>query len=295
MGRVEQLLKRNQSAIAESLGVRTGEGTLTPEPVVSQEKYAGRRKAKNAALIEIDKIEAEPQVRETFDKDELKRLAHSLKTRGQLQPISVRWDESRKKYLIIAGERRYRAAKLAKLRELRCEVYDGEVTGETVLELQLVENCLREDLNPVEQARAYRTLMEKKGCTGKDLAEELGLHPTTVTRTLGLLKLPDDIQGEVAKGKVPQGVAREAVKLKDEKKQRKLLKDFFDKGLTSEEAATAVSKRKPGRSRPATAKAKRSLTVAGGFTVTITAVKRQSNRAMAGALRKAADQLEQER
>ena len=124
-------------------------------------------KSKDAVEIPLDKIVPDPdQPREEFDPEALERLAESLKTRGQLQPIRVRWDEAQGKYVIICGERRWRAARMAGLATMSCVVSEGPIDAGELLALQLIENCLREDLRPIEQARAFKSLMDRNGWSG---------------------------------------------------------------------------------------------------------------------------------
>lgn len=114
-------------------------------------------KSKNAVEIPVEKLHRDPnQPREEFGDDALNRLAESMRTRGQLQPIRVRWDEGRGAYVIIAGERRWRAARMAGMATISAVVVEGDLPAAELLALQLVENCLREDLSDIEQAKAFR-------------------------------------------------------------------------------------------------------------------------------------------
>jgi ParB family chromosome partitioning protein len=156
----------------------------------------------------VDRIAADPdQPREEFDPEALQRLADSLRAKGQLQPIRVRWDEGRGAYIIICGERRWRAATMAGLETLHCVIVEGTVEPVELLAIQLVENALREDLRPVEQARAYRTLMDQKGWSTRQLAAELAVTQPQVVRTLALLDLPAVVQEAVEQGTLAPGTA----------------------------------------------------------------------------------------
>jgi ParB family chromosome partitioning protein len=183
---------------AESLGRNPRAFEAVGLPGADEKKFEGRRKHPGAYRIALDRIHPDQnQPRTEFDEAALERLAASLKARGQLQPIRVRWDEGRGSYVIVVGERRWRAATMAGLDALDCIVVDGEATPDDLLEDQLVENALREDLKPVEQARSYRALMDARGYTHRDLAERLNVAHTTVTRALGLLDLPEIVQARV--------------------------------------------------------------------------------------------------
>jgi ParB family chromosome partitioning protein len=162
---------------------------------------------KNAARISVERIVADPQHRETFDEDSLEQLAASITDHGQLQPVRVRFDESRGVYVVIAGERRLRAIKLAGLDEVDCIIADGELSEAEILTQQIIENCQREDLLPVERARAFHDLMEREGWDGKQLAAELHVSEATVSNALKLLGLDEDTQAKVDSGEVKASVA----------------------------------------------------------------------------------------
>ena len=129
-----------------------------------QERFTGLGRIKNAFLIPLDRIAPDPnQPRKDFKPEALERLAVSLKERGQLQPIRVRWNAPLDRWIIIAGERRWRAAALAGMATVAAVEASQPLTEDEILEDQLVENCVRSDLLPVEQARAFKTLMESRG------------------------------------------------------------------------------------------------------------------------------------
>ena len=242
MGKENKLLAQHGERIRESLGNRKGEALELVGQDPQGPKFSGRSRAKGASEIEIDMILAEEQYRKEFDPKKLNRLAESLKNAGQIQPIVVRWDQAKKKYVVIAGERRYRAAKLAGFNKLRCDVRGEDLSAEAIAEIQLAENCAREDLNPIERAQAFQDMITTFGCTAKSLAERVGVDATTVSRHLRFLDLPKDIRDDVASGKVSISVAREAVRLNDEPDaQRKLIDRVLNEGITREQAADEVS------------------------------------------------------
>jgi ParB family chromosome partitioning protein len=186
-------------------------------------KLAGIGRLKDSFTIPISRLAPDPdQPRKEFDEEAIDRLAASLRDRGLLQPIRVRWDESRSRWIIVAGERRYRAAQRAGLTVMACVEATGELTTERIIEEQLVENCLREDLKPVEQARAFRTLMERRGCSMGRLAEMLHLSQSQVSRTMQLLNLPESIQEKVDIGTIPATIAQELARIDDPEEQREL-------------------------------------------------------------------------
>lgn len=178
--------------------------------------FEGRSRLKSACEIRLDRIVADPnQPRTEFDPDALQRLAASLKQRGQLQPIRVRWDDALDRYVVVVGERRWRAAGLAGLSSIACVVAAGTPGPEELLEDQLIENCLREDLRPIEQAKAFRTLLTRLGISQRQLAERLQVSPPTITRALALLELPDSIQTSVEAGEIAPHTAYEISKIED--------------------------------------------------------------------------------
>ena len=211
---------------------------------------AGVVRSKDAAEIPVDRIDRDPaQPREEFDEESLGRLAESLKARGQLQPIRVRWDEGRGVYLILCGERRWRAARLAGLPTLSCIVVERPDGPGELLALQLVENALREDLSAMEQARAYKALIDLNGWSARHLAAELAVNPGTVTRALALLELPSTIQDQVEQGALAPGTAYEVGKIEGPAAQVAVAARIVDQGLTRAEAAEvvkAVKARRPG-------------------------------------------------
>jgi ParB family chromosome partitioning protein len=186
-------------------------------------QYQGRTQLREACLIRLDRIEADPnQPRSDFDADSLGRLAASLKQRGQLQPIRVRWDEAKDRYVVVIGERRWRAAQKAGLESIACIVVPGTATAEEILEDQLIENCLREDLKPIEQARAYQSLMQRLGISQRALAEKLAISQGQIMQSLKLLDLPEAIRTSIDEGTLPPSVGYELTKVDDPDEQIEL-------------------------------------------------------------------------
>lgn len=158
--------------------------------------------AQGVMLIAAHRIKPDPnQPRREFDESELLQLAKSLKAHGQLQPIRVRWCDATSAYVVIAGERRLRAAALAGIQTLTAVVDEAERTAEELTVVQLVENAVRADLSPIEAAHAFKALLTALECTQADLAERLCISQSKVSRTLALLELPDQQRQEVEQGK----------------------------------------------------------------------------------------------
>jgi ParB family chromosome partitioning protein len=197
----------------------------SPAPATATARaYDGRTQLREACKIRLDRIVADPnQPRKEFDEAALGELADSLKTKGQLQPIRVRWDEAAEVYVVVVGERRLRAAQLAGLDSVVCVVAPGNATPEELLEDQLVENALRQDLKPVEEARAYRQLLDRLGISQRQLAERLHVSPQKVTRALALLDLPADVQESVEQGAIAPQTAYEISRIEDSAEQQELI------------------------------------------------------------------------
>ena len=245
MGKLDELIKAGGKNVAESMGAgRASEPPPGMDPTAARRMPArleGVSRDKEAARIGIDRIARDPrQPREEFDEESLRRLADSLKQRGQLQPIRVRWDETQAKYVILVGERRWRAAQMAGLTSLSCIIVEGELGDAERLSIQLVENALREDLKPIEQARAYRNLMEAHGWSGNQLARELHIAQASVVKALALLDLPEEVQNQVDRGELAASVAYEVSKLPDHEQQLELATAAVADKLTRSEVTEAV-------------------------------------------------------
>lgn len=176
--------------------------------------------------IEINKIRPNPyQPRKTFNEDHLSELMESIREHGVIQPIIVR--KSLNGYEIVAGERRWRATKA--LNKETIPVVVREFTDEQVMEVALIENLQREDLNPVEIATAYEKIMKKFNLTQEELALKLGKSRPNVANFLRLLQLPQSILSEVSDGKLSMGHARALITLENEKQQIEIAKEVVNK------------------------------------------------------------------
>jgi ParB family transcriptional regulator, chromosome partitioning protein len=233
-----------QGQSLNSLARRPQAGPIQADGTSRQ--FEGRTKLNGACLIETDRIAPDPnQPRTDFDPEALDRLAASLKTRGQLQPIRVRWDEGEAVYRVVVGERRWRAARLAGINTVACLVVSGEPSPNELLIDQLMENVLREDLKPVEQARAYKTLMEQGGLTQIQLAETLQVAQSTIARALALLNLPASIQEQVDTGELASNLAYEITKVGDPEEQTELARKAAEGRIKRDEIRAKVAR--PGR------------------------------------------------
>jgi len=223
---------------------RLGRGleSLIPPPGPAGEAPA----TEGVQEIEISRIELSPvQPREEIDEEALEALAESIRTSGVLQPVLVR--PRGELYELVAGERRLRAAHLAGLERVPAIV--REVPDERLLELALVENVHREDLSPIEKARAIRQMMEQLGLTQEEAAARLALKRPTVANLLRLLSLPEDIQRMVSRGTLSAGHARAVLAVEDPGRQRALARRIAERGLSVREAERLAARGPSARPR----------------------------------------------
>jgi ParB family chromosome partitioning protein len=246
MKSAESLKSRLGQNMAESMGDATA-GALPAGFATPSGRYAGCTRIKDALAIEIGRIIPDPsQPRKDFPEEGLRELAASLKERGQLQPARVRYDEAVEKWVIIAGERRYRAAVLAGLKTLACVEARDDQTPDEILTDQLVENCLREDLKPIEQATAYKALMDRRGWSYRELAEFLHISKGTISKAVSLLSLAEPVQDLVEQGTLSPHTAYEVSRLNDASEQVEMAEQIVERKLTAEDAAQAVKARRVG-------------------------------------------------
>ena len=237
-------LEQIDTNLDESMGVREIDTRPILSPVPSR-KDAGRRPLRKFGRVDLDMVEPDPeQPRSEFSDEAIDRLAQSIREKGQLHPIRVRWSDQRQKWLIISGERRWRATKAAKLPTIDCFFQTDDISSSEILEQQLVENLLREDLKPMEQARAFSALMEVNNWNGKQVAEALRVPASTVSRALALLDLPADVQQRVDSGQLAARSAYELSKLPNESAQRNLATQAASGKLTHKQAVAAVKQQK---------------------------------------------------
>lgn len=189
--------------------------------------------------IDIDLIEPNPeQPRVQFTDSNLEELAASIRANGIIQPIVVRRHNGR--YEIVAGERRWRAAQRAELRKIPAVV--REVADEKLLEVALIENIQRQELNPIEEANAYRKLIENIGLTQEQLAERVGKERSLIATTMRLLQLPNDVQRHIVDGKLSLSHGRALLLTEDRGVQRNAATIATDEGLSVRALESLVKK-----------------------------------------------------
>jgi ParB family transcriptional regulator, chromosome partitioning protein len=256
----DRLLRRLEANIHQSLGARSTDSPAEGGPatataagkgvIAAAGPGDGRARSRSAGYMDIRNVVPDPeQPRKTFDEEALRRLGESLKKFGQLMPIRVRWDERLGKWVILSGERRYRAALAAGLESVACQFIDRELSPSEILQEQIVENCLREDLRPVEQAVAYRELMELNGWSASALAQALSVSKSSVTKSLALLRLPAELRAKVDGGEIPATAAYELARLDGEEDQRAIASRIAEEGLSREQAVALVRSASVGEPR----------------------------------------------
>ena len=196
----------------------------------------------NEELIDIDIDLIEPntlQPRTNFDEEQLESLAQSIRSNGVIQPLLVRRLET-DRFQLVAGERRWRAAQRAGLMRVPAIVRD--IPDDKILELALIENIQRQELNPIEEAHAYKRLIETLGLTQEMVAQRVGRDRTFITNYLRLLRLPEDIQQLVENEKISMGHARALLGVDDPEIQRKVAQNIINQGLSVRETERAIKR-----------------------------------------------------
>lgn len=224
--------------MAAARGLGKGLDALIPSGVSSSKSSSNTSKSKQDSSAEkpagetkvnITKVEPNrEQPRKNFDEDALEELAESIKQFGLLQPILV---QDRKTYYeIIAGERRWRAAKKAGLKEV--PVIIKNLTEQEIVEIALIENIQREDLNPIEEAQAYKRLLSEFNLKQDEVADRVSKSRTAVTNSMRLLKLCDDVQQMIIDGMISTGHARALISIEDSEQQYIVAQQIFDEKLS---------------------------------------------------------------
>src|SRR5512135_1888158 len=202
-----------------------GLGALLPE--------FGQAESKALLYCGIEEVFPNPsQPRKQFDESRLQELAESIREKGILEPLLVRRTDQG--YELIVGERRWRAAQKAGLKEVPVLVKDVE--GRDAFEISLIENLQREDLNPVEEAEAFKHLIEEFHLSQDDLSQRIGKDRTTIANSLRLLKLPPEVRNQLLQNHITSGHARALLSLDHKEKQKELCALIVKKGLSVREA-----------------------------------------------------------
>lgn len=218
----KKVLGRGLSAILES-----------PDTDITSKDISGEFVAGAIASLPIQQIDSNPfQPREEFNEDALNELANSIREQGIIQPITVR-KMGYDKYQLISGERRLKASKIAGLTEIPC--YIRIANDQQMLEMALVENIQRENLNALEVAISYQRLIDECNLTQEELSKSVGKNRTTITNYIRLLKLPAEVQVAVRDNKITMGHARALINIDDELTQTAILRNIILKDLSVRE------------------------------------------------------------
>ena len=223
-------------------GLGKGLGAIFGEDVVKESNEeltkvkrslpAEEEETKGSLMVKISLIEPNrDQPRKDFNQEELQELAESIKNYGVLQPLLVQ--KKGTSYELIAGERRWRAAKLAGLKEV--PVVLREYSKQQAMEIALIENVQRADLNPIEEAQAYQQLVKEFHLTQEEIAARVSKNRATINNAMRLLKLDEEIQNLLIKGAISSGHARAILSLEDKQLQKKAAKEVLDKRLSVRE------------------------------------------------------------
>lgn len=235
-------MKDKKRAMGRGLGAilsAESKASINSATDIGAEKFVG-----NMVEIALEDIIPNPaQPRTNFDENALKGLAESIKNLGVIQPITLRKDGE--KFEIISGERRYRASKLAGLETI--PAYIRLVNDQELLEMALVENIQREDLDPIEVAITYQRLLEEIGLTQENLSQRVGKERSTITNSIRLLRLNPTVQNSIRNGEISAGHGRAIIGLEDAESQNILFRKIVEGGLNvrqTEAAANLLKNRK---------------------------------------------------
>lgn len=236
---------------AKKSGLGKGLDSLITNKVSTKQLNTGIEEKKNVdkpdTMVKISLVEPNrEQPRKKFDEDGLLELSESIKQYGILQPLLVQ--DKKDYYEIIAGERRWRAAKLAGLKEV--PVIIRNLTDQEIVEISLIENIQREDLNPIEEAQAYKRLMEEFHLKQDEIADKVSKSRTAVTNSMRLLKLCDNVQQMVIDEMISTGHARCLISIEDKELQHQIALKIFDEKLSVRETEKLVKKLLQNKEEP---------------------------------------------
>ena len=199
--------------------------------------------------INIDKIKPNRhQPRSVFNEEKLNELAESIKEKGLIEPILVVRSVAPGEYELIAGERRLRASKLAGFTEIRAIIQDG-ASDKDKLDIALIENIQRENLNPIEEAKAYKKYSQEYKYTQEQIAKIVNKNRSVIANTIRLLNLPENVQNMIIEGKISSGHGRMLAGITDENKIQDLVNQILNEGLTVRDVENEVSKEKGSKQK----------------------------------------------
>lgn len=226
--------------MSKKFGLGKGLSALIPEDTMLEKASEKKEdKAQGNMFIDINLIKTnDEQPRKSFDDEKIIELAESIKNNGIIQPLILRKDGN--EYIIVAGERRWRAAKLISLKKVPAIIM--ELSDKEILEVSLVENIQREDLNSIEEAVAYKKLITEFSLTQEELSKRIGKSRVAITNTLRLLNLSKDVQQYLIEGVISEGHGRALLSIGDEKLQYELAQNVIDDKLSVRELELLIRK-----------------------------------------------------
>lgn len=239
--------------MSKKFGLGKGLNALIPEDTILstldtklEKTDDDRDKDKGSISIDINLIKSnEEQPRRSFDDEKILELAESIKSNGIIQPLVLK--KVNNEYIIVAGERRWRAAKLIGLKEVPAIIMN--LTEKQILEISLIENIQREDLNSIEEALAYKKLINDFNLTQEELSKRIGKSRVTITNTLRLLNLSEDVQQYIIEGVISEGHGRALLGITDSKVQCELAQSVIDDKLSVRELEILIRKLKTSPTR----------------------------------------------
>lgn len=231
--------KRGENILSKMYGLGRGLGALIPTDVLENENNLDNIKKINIDLI----IPNESQPRKNFDKDKILQLAQSIKEHGIIQPLLLNKSKDENKYIIVAGERRWRAAKAANVKEVPAIIMD--LSNKEILEISLIENIQRQDLNPIEEAISYKRLIDDFGLKQEDLANRIGKSRTAITNCIRLLNLDKRVQEYLINELISEGHARALLSIENKDLQYKLATNIIKNGLNVRQVEKLVKDMNP--------------------------------------------------
>jgi ParB family transcriptional regulator, chromosome partitioning protein len=275
-------LGKGLSALLPSRPAPAPERASAPGPVAVERRPASSEEFQNIPLKQIRPNEEQP--RESFDGEKMQELARSIRANGLIQPVTV-YKSGPEQYTLIAGERRWRAAEMAGLKEIPAFV--RAVEKEQILELALIENIQREDLNPIEIAVAFQRLASEHGLSHERIAERTGKDRSTITNFLRLLKLSARARNELIGGRISVGHARALLNIMDDAAQSRAVEQILHRQLSVRETerlvkdlttAKAVQPKAPAQPDPNVRAAVQEMEMALGTRVRLVPTKKNAGR-----------------
>lgn len=227
--------------MSKKFGLGKGLNALIPEDTILDRNIEDDKESKDngSMLVNINLIKSnEEQPRKSFDDEKIMELSESIKSNGIIQPLILKKDKN--EYIIVAGERRWRAAKLIGIKEVPAIIM--ELTNKQILEISLIENIQREDLNSIEEAVAYKKLIDDFNLTQEELSKRIGKSRVAITNTLRLLNLSEDVQQYLIEGVISEGHGRALLGISDNKKQCELAQSVIDDKLSVRELEVLIRK-----------------------------------------------------